>query len=345
MAAVGFLRGRFGEDWLRKVSDQGHPFMDLVDNHAPWTRIRLADLADAIQRVEMLEGGKDLGDRYARSGQESGALFELDLAAAALRSGMLVELEPKTQPGRRCDLAVSDANRLGATTVFVEVQSLQDFGDETKRAMELTEKLVPVLAWSILGRELLGEIYRIPDDAELPHLLPITERFRTLCESSSEPEHLALADVMDLWAVPIGHPARTELLAAGVPDSFRSPAPDDPLRRVVRAVRSKIGQLPTLAPGLIVLRPPRLLFINPAHLPYIVSAVKQAVASARQVSAVALVDWAYGASATHAEVRRAIAGAVIIQHPDRHIFVREAVLIENPVRAYPGADPVIHRIL
>jgi len=345
LAAVSFLRDRFGESWLRQVYDQSHPFMELVGNRAPWTRVRMADLADAIHRVELLNGGRRLTDRYARSGQESGALFELDLAASALRTGLLVELEPQTQAGRTCDMAVSQAHGRGATTAFVEVQSVQDFADETKRAMDVTERLVPMVAWAMLGRELLGEIFRIPDDVELDQLLPITNEFFRRCESSSEPEHVAIDDVMDLWAVPIGHPARANLVAAGVPDRFRSPAPDDPLRRVLRAVRSKIGQLPTLAAGLIALRPPRLLFLNPNHLPYIVSAVKQAVATSPQISAVALVDWAYRATATPDEVRREMAGALVIHHPDRHIFVREAVLIENPVRAFRAADQVIHRLL
>ena len=319
--------------------------MELVGNRAPWTRVRIADLADAIQRVEILGGGKRLTDRYAHSDQESGALFELDLAASALRAGLAVELEPKTQPGRTCDLAISERHRRGAITVFVEVQGMQDFGDVTKRAMEVSERLVPMLSWIMLNRELLGEIYRIPADAELQDLVSIADEFRKHCESSNEPEHLELNDVMDLWAVPIGHPAKVDLLASGVPDGFRSPAPDDPLRRVVRAVRLKIGQLPTLAPGLIALRPPRLLFLDPRHLPYIVNAIKQAIATAPQVSAVALVDWAHRATATPTEARLAVAGALIIHHADRQIFVREVVVIENPARRYRAGDAVIHRLL
>lgn len=72
--AIGFLRTRFGEHWLRQVFDEGHPFMDLVWNRAPWTRVRIAELADAIQQVELLPGGKELTDRYAQSDQQSGAL-------------------------------------------------------------------------------------------------------------------------------------------------------------------------------------------------------------------------------------------------------------------------------
>lgn len=165
------------------------------------------------------------------------------------------------------------------------------------------------------------------------------------CESSTEPEHLKLGDVMDVWAVPVDHPAKTALLAAGVPSTFKSPAPDDPLRRTLRAVRQKIGQLPSLTAGLIVLRPPRLLLPNPRYLPHVVAAVREAIASTPQISAVALVDWAYRSATTPAEARVAIAGALLIHHADRHIFVREVVLIQNPVRAYRSADQVVHRLL
>lgn len=137
----------------------------------------MADLADAIEQVDLLPGGKRLTDRYARSDQQSGALFELDLAATALRNHLSVELEPRTQPGRNCDLAVTAGDRRGAQTVFVEVQSIQDFGDETKRAMEVAARLMPVLSWVMLDRELLGEIYRIPDDDELEDLLHLTAAF------------------------------------------------------------------------------------------------------------------------------------------------------------------------
>jgi hypothetical protein len=75
LRAIGFLRRRFGEHWLGQVFDEAHPFMDLVWNRAPWTRVRIADLVDAIKQVELLPDGKALIDRYAQSDQESYALL------------------------------------------------------------------------------------------------------------------------------------------------------------------------------------------------------------------------------------------------------------------------------
>ena len=324
--------------------DQAHPFMDLVWNRAPWTRVRLADIADAIRLVEGLPGGARLTDRFARADEHSGAIFELDLAATVLRRGLEVQLEPATRADKKCDLSAAESGQQRAHTVFVEVQVIQEFGDDTKRAMDVAEKLAPRLAGAMARRELFGQIYRIPEDEELGSLVPITTEFWKQCDESDEPHHLVLDDVMDVWAVPYGHPSREHLLSSGVPESFRSPAPDDPLKRTVRAIRLKIGQLPTLAPGVIVMRPPRLLLPRPDYLPYIVSTVKNAISDAPQISAVAIVDWAYAASATPKEARVPVAGALLIHHPDRHIFVREVVLIENPTRAYPAADPVIRRL-
>jgi hypothetical protein len=262
-----------------------------------------------------------------------------------LRKGLTLELEPKTQPGRSCDLAVAERHGRRTNTLFVEVQSIQDFADVTKRSIKVADRLVPTVTWVMLNRELLGEMYRIPGDAELGDALRLTQEFQNRCASSTEPEHLALDDVMDLWAVPFGHPAKADLLASGVPDGFRSPAPDDPLRRTLRAVRQKIGQLPTVAPGVIVLRPPRLLMPSPSHVAHVVAAVRQAIASSPQISAVALVDWAFRYTAIPNEARVALGGAVVIHHADRHIFVREVVLIENPIRAYRAGDEVIARLL
>lgn len=304
----------------------------------------MADIADAIRNVEALPGGQRLANRYARSDQQSGAIFELDLAATALRKGLVVVLEPTTRLDRRCDLSVAEPGRHGTHTIFIEVQAVQAFGEDTKRAMEVAERLAPRLAGAMAGCELLGEIFRIPSDAELDDLVALTDAFWKQCESASGPLHLVLDDVMDVWAVPFRHPGKKDLLATGVPDGFRSPAPDDPMRRTFRAIRLKIGQLPTLAPGLIVLRPPRLLLPTPNYLPHVVSAVKQAISDSPQISAVALVDWAYRSTAFPNDARVSIAGALVIHHPDRDIFVREIVLVQNPSRAYKAADLLIDQL-
>jgi hypothetical protein len=342
--AVGFFRRRFGDGWLRAVFDQAHPFMDLVWNRAPWTRVRMADIAQAMHEVESLPGGERLINRYARSDQQSGAIFELDLAATALRKGLVVVLEPATQPGRKCDLSVAEPVRRDANTVFIEVQAVQAFGKDTERAMEAAERLAPRMAGAMARCELLGEIYRVPSDAEMAELVPVTNAFWKQCESATEPLHLVLEDVMDVWAVPFEHRAKEGLIASGVPNGFRSPAPDDPVRRTFRAIRQKIGQLPTLAPGLVVLRPPRLLLPSLNYMPNVISAVKQAIAASPQVSAVAIVDWAYRSTATPNEARVSIAGALVVHHVDRSIFVREIVLVKNPSRVYTSADRVIDRL-
>lgn len=318
--------------------------MDLVWNRAPWTRVRMADIADAIRKVEDLPGGQRLANRYARSDQQSGAIFELDLATTALRKGLVVVLEPATRLDRKCDLSVAEPGQRGTNTVFIEVQAVQAFGEDTKRAMDVAERLAPRLLSAMAGVELLGEIFRIPSDAELDELVAVTDAFWKECESATGPLHLVLDDVMEAWAVPFGHPGKKDLLATGVPDGFRSPAPDDPVRRTFRAIRLKVGQLPTLAPGLIVLRPPRLLLPTPNYLPHVVSAVKQAISDSPQVSAVALVDWAYRSSAVPNDARVSIAGALVTHHQDREIFVREVVLIQNPSRAYRSADLLIDRL-
>lgn len=325
--------------------DQAHPFTDLVWNRAPWTRVRLTDLADAIRAIEALQGGTRLIERFGRADQHSGAVFELDLAATALRRGLSVRLEPPTQPGRKCDMAVTHGRGGHARTLFLEVQTIQDYGFDTQRAMEIADRLVPPAAWVGLRRELLRQITRIPDDSELAAVLPRTDAFWRRCETSAEPEHLLIDGVLDVWAVPIGHEARAHLVAAGVPENFRSPAPDDPLRRTLRAVRQKIGQLPTLAPGLIVLRPPRLLFLNPRLLPHVVKAIEAAVLHSPQIAAIALVDWTVGAATAPKENRSRLAGAVLVRHPDRHIFVREALIVSNPNRGFREADELMARLL
>lgn len=345
LEAIAYFRVRFGEGWIRQAFDRQHPFVELVWNHAPWTRVRLADLAGAIKLLESLAGGTRLVNRFARADQYSGAVFELDIAATAMGRDLSVLLEAPTQPGRNCDMAVSRISGRNSTTVYIEAQVVQDYGLDTHRAMEIAERLVPPTVWVTMHRELLGHIVRIPSDAQLPRLLPLTDAFWRRCESSTEPEHLVIDGFIDLWSVPIGHKARADLVTAGVPENFTTPVPDDPLRRTIRGVRQKIGQLPLLAPGLIAVKPPRLLFLNPRLLPQVVEAIKRSIVDAPQICAVALVDWSLGAFANPREARATVGGALIVRHPDRHIFVREAVIVANPVRAFNAGDDLIAELL
>jgi len=242
-------------------------------------------------------------------------------------------------------MAVSRKSSSSTATLYVEVQVVRDYGTDTYRAMEISDRLVPPMVWVAMHRELLGQILRIPTDTELAPLLPVTDAFWWRCESSTEPEHLIVEGIIDLWSVPIGHKARAELIAAGVPGNFTTPAPDDPLRRTIRAVRQKIGQLPLLAPGLIAVKPPRLLFLSPRVLPQVVDAIQRSILDAPQISAVALVDWALGATASPREARAKVGSALIVRHPDRHIFVREAVIVANPARALTSSDDLLDELL
>ncbi len=196
--AIAYIRSRLGEGWLREVFDGQHPFRDLIWNRAPWTRIRIADLAEALRLVDELPGGNRLVERFRQTDQSSGAVFELDLAATAMRRELQVQLEPPTQPDRKCDMAVSQRVGRLLTTLHVEVQVVQDFGSDARRAMEIGDLLVPITVWTN-HRELLGRVVRIPEDSELPELLRVTDAFWKLCESSSEPEHLVVEGLIDVW--------------------------------------------------------------------------------------------------------------------------------------------------
>jgi hypothetical protein len=90
LEAIAYFRVRFGEGWIRQAFDRQHPFVELVWNHAPWTRVRLAALAGAIKRLESLAGGTRLVNRFARADQYSGAVFELDIAATAMGRNLSV---------------------------------------------------------------------------------------------------------------------------------------------------------------------------------------------------------------------------------------------------------------
>jgi len=51
-----------------------------------------------------------------------------------------------TRPDRKCDLSVAEPSRRGANTAFIEVQAVQNFGEDTKRAMQVAERLTPRLS-------------------------------------------------------------------------------------------------------------------------------------------------------------------------------------------------------
>ena len=93
----------------------------------------MADLAQAIEVIESIAGGHRLVKRFARGDQYSGAVFEVDVAAVAMRRDLSIRLEAPPQPHRNCDMAVSRRRDGNTTTPYIEAQVVQDYGTDTPR--------------------------------------------------------------------------------------------------------------------------------------------------------------------------------------------------------------------
>ncbi len=139
--AVVILQALLGDEWLGQVT-LDHPILSLFWNRAEWTRVRLCALADGLIAINRLPGGVQLLGRV-RSEQEAGsALLEIDTAVRALTHGCTVELAPRTQGAKSCDLALASAD---GRRLFVEITGVAQFSSRATTQQRLLNRIYPIM--------------------------------------------------------------------------------------------------------------------------------------------------------------------------------------------------------
>lgn len=333
--AIVILQALLGEEWMRQGSP-AHPILSLFLNRAEWTRVRLYTLADALTTVNRLPGGAHLVARVCQGPEAaSAALFEIETAVRGLALSCAIELEPATVGDKRCDLALTsvDGRRL-----FVEITGVAPFSNETLIQRQLLDRIYPL--FKIIGsdHEGGGHLLYWPAKDERPALVAQAEVFWEEALARTERAELDIPGTLHLWCEPVRF---GESLPEGEKRTlFKAPLREDPLGRTRRAVRQKLGQLPIDQPGVILVRPPQILWETPNALSEADQVVAVAVKDCPQIVAVILVRWCLSTDRQERRVRVSDT-AELIQSPDRHIFVRQSLVVWNAGRSWRDVDEMV----
>ena len=340
------LSRHLGENWPGAALREGHVLTELFLNHAAWTRSYLCGLADAMDSVAGLPRWLGLRNRVRKADQAVGAIFELDLAARALRQGLHVVLEPKSRGNRRADLAIS-ARDLGPETLYVEAKHIQNLLQRAYDAEKLADRVLPIylFAANLSGG---GRFLRAPRPEEIRDLEQKADEFWAERRRDRTRGELVIDELLEIWGADRGdHEARDYFMSRGYsgPDNFEGPPVVlDAFGRIRYAIQEESEQLPATAGGLIVLEAPAepdLLQVSSEVVSQVVESVLQPY---QHVNAVALIRRAPSPRAPAHEIRALGRGSVRIVSPRYLIYAEEVVLVRNPSRVYRAADGVIERL-
>jgi hypothetical protein len=327
IAGVHTLERLLGSDWLASVS-LDHPIVCLFWNKAEWTRVRLADLADALISIRRLGGSPRLIAKLTDENQASSALLEIETVVRVQQHGLSVQLEPKTTGDKHCDLVISSST---SERLFVEITAVAPISTLARQQEMMLNRIFPSMEIIVRDHVGGGQLVAWPEASEAPALIEAADRFWQGALVSDVRETLNIPGVLQLWSVP--------MRPDGPGTNFRAPLHEDPLARTRRAVRNKIAQLPADAPGVIVVRAPSHLWMMPS-LAAIGQTVQDAVLPCPQVVAAILTSWGYSSDRT--ERRLSVSDeAELVQSPDRHIFTRTSLVVWNAQRATRAMDGLV----
>ena len=124
MDAIDRLEHLLGTDWVGGGPAACHSLDGIFQNHAPWTRVYLAEVAETQSRLpKRIRLGDDRSGADCSSKEAANAVLECQVAQQARRSGLAVELQLSGNRGRQADLAISD----GQARLLVEITSAAEF--------------------------------------------------------------------------------------------------------------------------------------------------------------------------------------------------------------------------
>lgn len=295
--------------------------------------------------LSRLDGWPALLARLRLGSEAPAALLELELAFPPLMRGWQVDLSPSTQPGRFADLRISRGQKPRQRIVFIEASIVDDFSLHARDDMSFQKRLVPYLELHLEGLEVGGRLHIDPDLEQEDELLALATDFWQRCRQHRLPDELVIRGVLELWAVPAGdQKAKQSMIARGHQDGFVGGVADNPLKRVLRAVRAKLGQLPLDEPGLIVLQPPSMLFRS-FPLEVIVATIRQRLAASPAVAGVGLIQWIITDGKRVTRVRNHPSGLLVVTVPDRLIWLKQLGLVINPAHKTKGSVSFVTELI
>jgi hypothetical protein len=339
LQAIATLSDKLGTEWPEK--SLGGRMFEPFFNRAAWTRAYLVEVADAIETVSCLSGWEKLKASLRISTNVAGTLFEIDLAARALRAGLRVALQPRSRGQKSVDLAITAPSAL-TTPVYVEATTLGSRSRKEREYERIMDQVMPHSRFQMYGLTGGARFFRLPHEEEVSG---IVEQVRTFCQERQASRtfgRFEIPGLLELWAGLDENQVREFAPFVDPRQVTGPPLEFDPISRLKVRVDEKIQQLPTLVPCLLVLDlPSHLWFADAAGL---ASAAETMIGVYRQVNAVALARTMSNSTVEVAAPRGIGAGHLSITRTRYLFHVEETILVRNRAPAYPHGDAAINQL-
>ncbi|MCI0391567.1 MAG: hypothetical protein MOB07_22725 [Acidobacteria bacterium] len=258
--ALEYLRVVLGESFLKRAIARWHPLISLFGNCAPWTRLKLIGLAEALEAMRdaenfklVLKRIKEIPSRGAEWKFTDGYSV-LQTAHQFFKAGLQICFVSEKGSDKKPDIKLSDGET--GEEVYVEVSGLR-ISAEVKRIEDLNRRVF-VLTIGALSEAQLAMCGEMPKSFDESHLPTLMKRIReVIAEVKACGELRELIDEyivagiapkdkieqLNQWAVERG----LSQGFAGPPMFFSE------ISRVQRKIREKLEQLPNDKPGIIVI--------------------------------------------------------------------------------------------
>jgi hypothetical protein len=252
VTAFGFLREEFGEDFLLRVVESGHPLAASIHNVAPWTRLWFADLGDSLALLKNSPGFEILKSKIVDPDHCSEGISILAIARRLAQVSFDIALEVFTPGGKRPDIRCTNVKT--GEVIYVEVCQMDpgtDRGESSRQYDELRRTLFAAYP----GIEHVGALYKRLSPA---HLGDVVGGLRNLIQRVDKERRLftfCLDGAYDFALAPKSEIDHLKLWAAdrGLHVGLRGfPASVDELRRLKRTIHQEQGQCPTDSPGVVI---------------------------------------------------------------------------------------------
>ncbi|MCD9187017.1 MAG: hypothetical protein LUM44_11330 [Pyrinomonadaceae bacterium] len=288
--ALQYLRGLFGETFLKKCFDNRHPFYYELANSAPMARLRLIRFAESLQCLERSTGFDTMVTRLRRakySDEFKEASTVVETAYKFQKTGFTIIFEPKVkivnvvgkEIPREPDIKI--INPENGEETFVEVSRLRESekqitsGNSFDTIWFLIHRIMDASLVIDIDRERNKQIHRhvLPyanilkhlEREELDEVIPQITSLAEKVHETNEFHELIVENKIEVAISPKHDHSKAKAWAEtrGMRDLVESPP--IPLYETHRA-RMKIGkkakQLPSDKPGIIVITTEEtLLFI------------------------------------------------------------------------------------
>jgi hypothetical protein len=339
LQAITTLSDVLGTEWPEK--SLGGSMVEPFFNQAAWTRAYLVEVADAIEAVSRLSGWEKVKANLHTSTNVAGTLFEIDLAARALRAGLRVALQPRSRGQKSVDLAITAPSAL-TTPVYVEATTLSRRTRKDHEHDRIMDQVMPPTLLQAYGLSGGARFFRLPCEEEVSS---VTEHIQTFCQERQATGtfgRFEIPGLLELWVGLDESQVRESAPSVDPREVTGPPLVFDPVLRLKVRINEKIRQMPILVPCLLVIDLPSHLWF--ANMVGLASAVEPMIASHPQVNALALMRTMANSPVAVGSPRAFGAGHLSITRTRYLFHVEEAILVRNRVRTFPQGDAAIEQL-